>query len=106
RRSTSGYCVFPVDNLVSWKSKKQFIVSRSSAKAEYRAMANLVGKLQWILMLLAEIGLPVEGSSALFYDNQSVIHIANNSFFHERMKHIEVVCQFLCEKVSCGDIRL
>ncbi|GAV77751.1 hypothetical protein CFOL_v3_21221, partial [Cephalotus follicularis] len=106
RRSTSGYCVFLGGNLVPWKTKKQPIVSCSSAEVEYQTMTNVSGELQWIRMLLVEIGLPIQRSSILHCDNQSAMHIVSNPVFHERTKHIEVDCHFVREKVKCGDIQL
>ena len=48
RRSTSGYCVFFGENLISWKNKKQSVVLWSSAESEYRAMSQLECEIMWI----------------------------------------------------------
>ncbi|XP_057740475.1 uncharacterized mitochondrial protein AtMg00810-like [Arachis stenosperma] len=59
RKSIVGFCVFLERNLVSWSSKKQGSVARSSTEAEYRVMADLVAELIWIKNLMVEFRIPL-----------------------------------------------
>uniref|UniRef100_A0A2N9H2N5 Uncharacterized protein n=1 Tax=Fagus sylvatica TaxID=28930 RepID=A0A2N9H2N5_FAGSY len=104
RKSTTGYCTFIGGNLVTWKSKKQSVVARSSAEAEYRAMAHTTCELTWLRTVLQEFGLLTQGPTPLYCDNQAAIHIVSNPVFHERTKHIEVDCHFVRSKVESKDI--
>lgn len=105
RKSTSGYCVFLGNSLISWKSKKQQVVSRSSAEAEYRSLASVASEIQWLTSLLKDFELNIS-SSKVFSDSQSAIHLASNPIFHERSKHIEIDCHFIREKVLSNIIKL
>ncbi|KAK2970794.1 hypothetical protein RJ640_007090 [Escallonia rubra] len=100
RKSTTCYCVFVGGNLVSWKSKKQSVVSRSSAESEYRAMAQSTCEVMWICHLLEEISLKPPLPAKLWCDNQAARHIASNHVYHERTKHIEIDCHFIREKIQ------
>ena len=92
--------MFVGGNLVSWKSKKQDVVSRSRAESEYRAMAQSVCEIMWLHQLLMEVGIETPVPAKLWCDNQGALHIAYNLVFHEQTKHTEIDCHFVCEKIQ------
>ncbi|XXG61103.1 hypothetical protein AAC387_Pa04g2840 [Persea americana] len=82
RRSTTGWCMFLGDSLISWKYKKHDKVSKSSTEAEYRAMSAACSEILWLRGLLSDIGFPAPGATPLYADNTSAIRITENPIFH------------------------
>ena len=105
-RSVTGYFVTLGGSPVSWKTKKQATVSRSSAEAEYRSMAMATIELIWLKTLLTCLGVFPVQAMKLFCDSQAAIHIAKNPVFHERTKHIEIDCHFVQECLVRRDLFL
>ncbi|KAM2024302.1 hypothetical protein PS1_017295 [Malus domestica] len=100
RRSTSGYFTFVGGNLVTWQSKKQKVVSRSSAEAEYRGMAHGICEILWLQKLLGGLGFKPKETMRLYCDNKSARDIADNPVQHDKTKHVEVDRHFIKEKLE------
>lgn len=92
RRSITGFLLKYGESLITWKSKKHNIVSRSSTEAE----------IVWVSNLYKELDMDLDTPTIVHCDCKAAIQIATNLVFHERTKHIEIDCYFIREKIQQG----
>jgi len=102
--STTNYCVFLTRNLISWCTKKQHTILRSSTKAKYHVMANIAAKLTWLTYILRDLHIPMISPFMIYCDNTSALHMTVNPVFHACSKHIEIDYHFACEHVGLGKL--
>ena len=81
-------------------------MARFSTEAEYRALADTTSELLWLRWLFNNLGVSTSFATPLYYDNQNAIYIAHNDIFHERTKHIEIDCHFICYYLVHGALKL
>jgi len=104
-RSTFGFCVFLENSLLSWHSKKQSTVSKSSTEAKYLALSSITSEIVWLNKLLLYFEVDVS-SVMLFCDNKFAISLASNPVQHERSKHIDIYHHFIREYVQSKVVKL
>lgn len=105
-RSITAYLLYLGSNIISWKSARQKSVSRSSTKAEYKALANAAAEIAWVQNLLAELDIGIKQPSNLYYDNTSATYVCANPVYHSIMKHIALDYHFVREKVAAGELKV
>ena len=81
-------------------------MSRSSAEAEYRAVANGVTEASWLRQLLAALHSPLAKSTLVYCDNVSSVYLSTNPVQHQRTKHVEIDLHFVRDRVAIGDVRV
>lgn len=79
------------DALVSWKTKRQTTISRSSAESEYRVLAIASCEPVWLSHLMTDLQIPISTPALIFCDNEAAIHIASNPIFHEQTNWIVIL---------------
>jgi hypothetical protein len=103
-RSITGYCILLGSTLISWWTKRQKIMSLSSTKAEYRTITDIYYELSWLRSLLLDLWI-LHLKPLLFCDNTTTLHIAFNTVFHKRTRHIEMDCHFICDKIQDDSVK-
>jgi hypothetical protein len=103
---TLGFGGFLINNLVSWSSKWQNTISRSSVEAEYRAIVNCVAESCWLWQLLVELNQPPARATIVYCHNVSVVCLSSNPVQHQRTKHVEIDLHFVRDKVALGEARV
>ncbi|KAK6158810.1 hypothetical protein DH2020_006124 [Rehmannia glutinosa] len=105
RRSLTGWLVFLGNSPISWKSKKQHTVVRSSAEAEFRRMATATCELKWLKALLLSLGVNHTRAMNLFRDRQSALSIAQNPVFQLADKTLGMhQFDYLLDKLDSCDL--
>nr|GFC31450.1 ribonuclease H-like domain-containing protein [Tanacetum cinerariifolium] len=85
---------------------RQHTISRSSAEAEYRGVANVVAETRWLHNLLREIYSLLSTATLVYCDNVSAVYLSANPVQHQRTKHIEIDIHFVRDMVQTGHIRV
>lgn len=104
--STGAYIVYLGRQPISWSSKKQTGVARSSTEAEYRALTSAAAELKWLTSLMSELGLKSSEIPVLYCDNVGATYLLANPVFHSRMKHLALDYHFVREQVQAKKLRV
>jgi len=102
----AGYFFFFGKALVSWSSKKQFMVTFSTCEAKYIVVSDATCQVAWLRSLISELQIGDTKTTKLMVDNKSVVDLVRHLTCHGKSKHINIRFNFLCEQVNLEKLKL
>ena len=106
RRAISGHAFIIDGGAVSWSSRKQELVTLSTAEAEYVAATHAAKECIWLRRLTGELFPSLTTTTTLFCDNQAALKLMQDNNYHARTKHIDIRFHFICEVIANGTINM
>lgn len=91
---------------ISWSTKKQTGVARSSTEAEYRAIADAASEVHWIYNILTELQIKLHLPPVVYCDNKGATYLNANPVFHSRMKHLALDYHYIRGRLQSGILRV
>jgi transposase InsO family protein len=104
RRAISGYAFLFDGGAISWSSRKQELVTLSTAEAEYVAATHAAKECIWLRRLIGELCPTILSTTTLHCDNQAALKLATDDNYHARTKHIDIRYHFIRQVVASGAI--
>ena len=99
RKSVSGFVFMLAGGPISWKVRRQAVVAKSTAEAEYIAVSQATCEALWLRNLFQELGRPFPGPVDIYTDNTAAEQMAHNPVRHNRTKHIDIQAHHIRDEV-------
>ena len=106
RHVISRYCFSINGGAISWGSKKQELVTLSTAEAEYVVATHASKEAIWLRCLIGDLLPEFNSSTTLLCDNQSAVQLAHSDNYHTHTKHINIQYHFIHDVIEHGEIEL
>ncbi|KAF5471074.1 hypothetical protein F2P56_011546 [Juglans regia] len=106
RRSTGGFCIYLGSHLVSWSSKKQSTVARSSTEVEYKSLASSAAETIWLQTVLRELGISLSKAPTIWCDNLGANCLSMNPVYHSKTKHMDIDFHFIWDRVASKSLHV
>jgi hypothetical protein len=106
RKSTTGYIIRLGDSVISWRSRRQPTVAKSTTEAEYMSLSDCISEMLYLLPILDAMGYESAEAIRVMEDNQGCIAVANNAINNSRAKHIDISYHFIRDYIQKGKFQV